>query len=750
MPAKAPTKPKARAVTPGSQLWQIPGVLIALLIFGVAAYVARHPIEEPSTLEADFTALKAAYEGADPASAITSAERFLTRHPSSDVEAFARFVFAYGKWDLGRSDPAARRSELSECIASFTKAELLGLAPAYEAKLLWAEGDVFLRLGMPTEAADSYLLLLEKYPFEKKALLQLAVAHSRQRPANNGKAREAIDKYLAADGLTPDQTQQGWIAQGELELASKNYAAAMQLARRVLDANPSGETAAQAVLVANEALVAQEDYAGALAVLDKASADGAGRFQAPLSLARAVSLLKSGSVAEARKAFDETVFAFPGTSEALSARFELASLFLQSNQIDAAKDALVNLLDDMAAEQTVETTRFAISDVTDLWFKVGQAILAQREYTAVRDFHSAAAALMSQGHFMFFDAALYLREAEQLEAMLPGLPPDKVDSSKAKIRDCYRQAGVIFSKVLSSASGELYMRALYSAGHSFYMAGDYATAVPLLDEYAGVKLKDEHAPEVLYKQANALAALGSYERAINVCRGNAVAHPTNIFAYRSILLEGDLYRSLGGANLAYAAEIYAGILTDGRFLSESPEWRRAIYALGETLYKIGDYRNALLRLDEALQRFPDDPEAGSALYYFALACRQAAFADPAAKQTLLTRAASVFARLAAGAAADESQTRSAAFLEADSYYDLGDYTRALSLYDKAVEAHLDTPEATRALFQMANCYHWMGLRQQADATYKRAVFNLERKGHSPAPGDEFYKSLAAWRGEEEA
>jgi tetratricopeptide (TPR) repeat protein len=750
MPAKAPTKPKTRAITPGSQLWQIPGVLIALLIFGVAAYIARHPIQEPGTLEADFAALKAAYEGTDSTAAVTSAERFLARHPSSDAEAFARFVFAYGKWDLGKSNPAARRSELSECLASFRKAELLGLAPAYEAKLLWAEGDVLLRLGMPTEAADSYLLLLEKYPFEKKALLQLAIAHSRQRPANNGKAKDAIDKYLAADGLTPEETLQGYLAQGELELASKNYAAATASAQRVLDANPSGETAAQAVLVANEALVAQEDYAGALAVLDKAPADGAGRFQAPLSLARAISLWKNGSATEARKAFDETVFAFPGTSEALSARFELASLFLQSNQIDAAKDALVNLLDDMAVEQAVETTHFTISDVTDLWFKVGQAILAQREYGAVRDFHSAATALMSQGHFMFFDAALYLREAEQLEALLPGLPPDKAEASRAKIRDCYHQAGVAFSKVLESASGDLYTKALYSAGHSFYMAGDYATAVPLLDEFAGAKLKDEHVPEVLYKEATALAALGSYERAINVCRGNAADHPTNIYAYRSMLLEGDLYRSLGGSNLAYAADIYSGILTDGRFLSESPEWRRAIYALGETLYKIGDFKNAMLRLDEALQRFPDDPEAGSALYYFALACRQAAFADPAGKQTLLMRAASVFARLAAGAADDESQTRNAAFLEADSYYDLGDYAKALSLYDKAVEAHLDTPEATRALFQMANCYHRMGLRQQADATYKRAVFNLQRRGHSPAPGDEFYKSLAAWRGEEEA
>ena len=194
----------------------------------------------------------------------------------------------------------------------------------------------------------------------------------------------------------------------------------------------------------------------------------------------------------------------------------------------------------------------------------------------------------------------------------------------------------------------------------------------------------------------------------------------------------------------------AGILTDVRFLATSPEWRSAIFALGVTLYRLGDFKNSMLKLDEALERFPDDSRACEARYYLALASRQVAFAEPSLKKQLLLRAAGLFAEIAVSPGAVSSHAQNAAFLEADCYYDLDDFARALSLYDKAVETYVDTPDATRALFQMANCYHRLGQTQQADATFKRAVFNLNREGRAPAPGAPFYRSLSEWRTQGEA
>ncbi len=183
-----------------ADLWQIPGMLFALLIFFVAAYIASHPIETPSSYEADRQALVSAYEGGNTFSAVTSAQKFLARYPASDHEAFARFVLAYSTWQLTMSNPAATRRDLSACLASFRKALILGLPAAYLAKTLRAQGDILIRLGLANEAADAYSALLEKFPSENKALLELALAYSLQIPPSIEKARESIDSYLAIEG----------------------------------------------------------------------------------------------------------------------------------------------------------------------------------------------------------------------------------------------------------------------------------------------------------------------------------------------------------------------------------------------------------------------------------------------------------------------------------------------------------------------------------------------------------------------
>jgi tetratricopeptide (TPR) repeat protein len=738
------TKQPKPAVPAPSQLWQIPTILLALLVFFVAVYIAWHPVRVPSTRAADLAALKMAYESGNVLTAVASAEKYIAKYPSGASEAFARFVLAYGKWSLARSNPAATRADLTSCLSQFRTALLLGLSPTYEPKVLWAQGDLLSRLGLANEAVETYSELLDKYPSEKKALLELSVAYTQTRPADIEKAREAVNNYLAIEGLSPEDSQRGYLAKARMEISAGDFAAAASSAQRVLDANAAGEVAAEAVLILQKALGAQGDYAAALKAFDRADFASAGRLESALFLARGQCLARAGDAAEAQRTFEDAIFRFPGTAEALSARYELARLFFQTGQIDPAKDALVNLLDDMSAQQVVDTSDFTLSDVTDLWFDVGRAILEQKDYAAVRDFHSAAVALMSHGHFLFFDATLYLREAEQQESLLSGLPPQQIEAASAHIRTLYRQAGLAFTKALETAAGSLYAHSLFNAGHAFFLAGDYPAAVRFLSEFVANNLKDDRVPQANYEQASALRALGNYQAAIAVCQTNAANFPTNIYAYRSLLLQGDLYFLLGGPSLKLAAGTYDGILTDGRFLSSSAEWRRAIFALGKTLYMLGDFKGSMLKLDEALQRYPEDAGATEAQYYLGLASRQAAFDDPSMRSALLAGAASIFSRLASG---ENPYAAVAAFLEADCYYDQGDYARALALYDRAVEAHVDTPDATRALFQMANCYHRLGQKQQADATYKRAIFNLNRRQGAPAPGSDFYRSLAAWRGD---
>lgn len=739
------------AFPPARDLWQIPGILTAVIIFLVAAYIARSPLEAPPSEPADFEALLMAYEQGDTFAAAESAERYLARHPSAENEPLARFIFADSKWDLIQSDPAALTKDLAVCLDSFTSSLMAGLPPRYEAAALKAKGDILMRMELPNDALDAYTTLSERFPDEEVATLLIACALMETRPASLERAEALINVYLDSDALTPRQIQLGYLAMARLEVSRDEYAGAASSARRVLEAGPDGEVVAQATLVLGRALLRMGDYGAALDALKYPVGLAAGRFEAALVLEKARALRENGLHDEARQALDDAIFRFPGTSEALGGRYLLASFLFGTGQIEAARDALISLLDDMSAQESIRTAWFDIGDVAELWFAVGSEILQKQGTHAVREYHIAALVLMTEGHLLFFDATLYLREAEHLEESVPGLPLPKRLEVRKRIREAYAQAGRIFARVAESASGDIYRQALFNAGHAFFKAGDYGLAIRHLGRFADADARHKMAPQALFEISRSLAELGSYEAAIETCARNATRNPKNLYAYRSILLRGDLYRASGGQNLHDAAAVYSSILVDSRFKVESREWRRAIFSLGETLYLMGRYEEALLRLEEAISRFGDDEEVPKARFYLGLSYRQAGLSNPTLRTELLRRAAETFRVIAARQSDGDARLAcKAAFLEADCLYDLGEYEQAISLYDHAAQAYVDTPEATRALFQIASCYWHLEAQDEARATYRRALFNLERQDKPVEPGDEFYRSIARWRGGDRA
>jgi len=744
-------KTEVKEFPPASDLWQIPGIAAAVVTFLVAAYIARSPLEPPPSEPADFEALVMAYEAGEALAAAESARRYLARHPGADNEPLARFIFAASKWDLIKSDPAAITKDLTLCLESFNRALALGIPAEYEARALRAKGDILMRMELPNDALDAYTALADGFPDCHEAVLMMAEALMRTRPPSLDRAEALINAYLETENLDYREIQAAYLALARLATTRGDHAEAARSARRVLDAGPNGEVVAQARLILARALARQGKHAEALEVLSESIGPEAGRFEGALVLERARALWALDRHDEARKVLDDAIFRFPGTQEALGARYLLASVLHDAGKIEAARDAIISLLDDMSAQGSVQSAWFDIDDVARLWFAVGREILQKQGSPAVHEYHAAALALMAEGRLLFFDATLYLREAEQLEQSLPGLPLPKVIETQEQIRRAYSRAGRIFAKVTETSSGDIYRRALFNAGHCFFEAGEYSAALVYLERFVAVGERARDAAEALYEMAVSQAELGDCLRAVGTCARNAAENPKNIYAYRSILLQGDLYRASGGPYLHDAAAVYEGILTDSRFDVESREWRMACFSLGETLYQLGRWEEALLRLEEAISRFPNDPRAQRARYYLGLSLRQAGLASPETKRDFLLRAAETFGEIASDdSLADPARTREAAFLEADCYYDLGSYERAVSLYDRAAQAHVDTPDATRALFQMANCYWHMGREDEAGATYRRALFNLQRQKEPVEPGDEYYRALARWRGGDSA
>ena len=131
MSEATPKKEEAKGTLPPlGQLWQIPAVLVALITFAVAAYIARHPVVSPATIDGDLAALRLAFESGNVVAGVTSAQRFLARYPSSRSVPFAHFVMACGKWAITEPMSTATRNDLNGCLSLFRKASAFGLPPA--------------------------------------------------------------------------------------------------------------------------------------------------------------------------------------------------------------------------------------------------------------------------------------------------------------------------------------------------------------------------------------------------------------------------------------------------------------------------------------------------------------------------------------------------------------------------------------------------------------------------------------------
>ncbi len=69
------------------------------------------------------------------------------------------------------------------------------------------------------------------------------------------------------------------------------------------------------------------------------------------------------------------------------------------------------------------------------------------------------------------------------------------------------------------------------------------------------------------------------------------------------------------------AEAYLQDNLNGEQLTPaSKEWRDSLFALAELLHNSGRDREAIQRLDESLQRYPDAPQAITACYLLAHSC----------------------------------------------------------------------------------------------------------------------------------
>ena len=352
-------------------------------------------------------------------------------------------------------------------------------------------------------------------------------------------------------------------------------------------------------------------------------------------------------------------------------------------------------------------------------------------------------------------------------------------AQRRRARELLRMAGRDYVELAKLRfTTRQYTKHIAQAATSFLAGGDYSQAVEQLSEFLEYE-SGPAVPKALVDLGEAELSRGNPEAAIRALEKCVELYPGDPAVYRGRLLAGRAYEEHGDRSRAIdlLEENLAGRLTPA-----SPEWRDAIFAEGRLLYSeavriesesraldskgpqheaaatqelenaVGVFQRAIGRLSEAVERYPNDPQALSSRYMIAEAHRYSARLPQRQlrkisvhqQQALLNRDAqkSLVASLeqynelqgllnrlqesSPLSTLNATMLRNCYFAIGSILFELGQNDRALEAYRAAANAYQNVPEVMNAYFQIAACQRRRNHLDEARVTLEQARVVLSR------------------------
>lgn len=200
--------------------------------------------------------------------------------------------------------------------------------------------------------------------------------------------------------------------------------------------------------------------------------------------------------------------------------------------------------------------------------------------------------------------------------------PVASEQLKAEGRARLREAGVNYELLAGAIfATKHYPAHLWRSTEAYFRGQSYSSALRTVRDYL------RHEPQ----QHNALALLrlGQTRRGMDDQRGAIEAfqeciefHPLDAATYSARLECAKACRDIGDAE--NARKFLNQNLVGSALSPRSPEWKDSKYELGRLLHENQDYHEAIRHLEEAVLRYPDDPQTMLARYLIAEAYRHSA------------------------------------------------------------------------------------------------------------------------------
>ena len=492
----------------------------------------------------------------------------------------------------------------------------------------------------------------------------------------------------------------------------------------------------------------------------------------------------------AEKQFERIARLRGGTDEGLAARLELAEVQqLQGNN----QPAVATYGEVLAAVDDPTSFYNSWLPLGELRDRVYQAFVRYREG---EDFESAIALaemfwpVFPRDRQIEIQAETLRQWGHSLLQRAARLPTDQSNPLAAEGRAKLRAAGKSYDQLARlRRTTRTYGDQLWSSAEAYVEGHAYRRAVQVLELFIE-NVARRRRPPALVALGEAHLAIGNIDRALKPLLECVEAFPNHPDSYRARLLAGQVYLELDQdptrsmKHLPMAKQLLEDNMQDEALTPRSSEWRQSLFLLGKVLYREGllhkaasermtressasdaqkqmlarldhgndAFQQSALKLQEAIQRYPEDPQTVEARYLVAEAHRHSGwYAQQRILQTQIeaTRLALKQQAKSELAAARELYEllidslnersdraelspieagilRNCYFAKADVLFEQQEYEAAAAAYGSAANRFHNRPESLEALVQIARCQRELGRRDLARGALERALTTIEQ------------------------
>ena len=323
-----------------------------------------------------------------------------------------------------------------------------------------------------------------------------------------------------------------------------------------------------------------------------------------------------------------------------------------------------------------------------------------------------------------------------------------VSALSRESRELYGQAADTYLEIarLNALNEVRSSQALWRAAELLVRGGDHQRASELYHTFAVGRPLHALVPRALLRIGQLQHGAGRWAAAVDAYQECYRRFPRTLDGARALVPLARCYLAMGPDHNEMAEKTLRIVLEESEvFTPEAPEFASALFLLGDALSRRGAFGQAIATLEEALQRYPDDPRGLRTRFLLADAFRQSGLAikgdlagikSKGEIQQLRAEALSRFARArelfraliteveirdpAGLHRLEELYQRHAYLYEADCYFESHQYREAIKRYEEAAAIFKESRSGLAAYVQMINCHVFLGQTEEARAALARA------------------------------